>query len=276
MQKIKVHGASIPVLGLGTWTLKDEACADLVSTALSHGYRHVDTAAAYGNETAVGQGIRASGIDRADLFVTTKVWWTDIAPGDLERSAEESLRRLDVGELDLLLIHWPNPEVPLAGSIAALNRVREAGLTRHIGVSNFPTALLAQALDLSDAPLVANQVEYHPYLDQSRVHRACRAAGMAMVSYCPLARGAGLFEDPAVAEAALRHGKTPAQIVLRWHVQQDGVVAIPRTSNPARLAENADIFDFALSEAEMAAISALRSAGQRICDFDFSPIWDAA
>ncbi|WP_048647879.1 aldo/keto reductase [Nitratireductor soli] len=276
MQKVEANGASIPVLGLGTWTLKDAACVALVSKALSIGYRHVDTAAAYGNEEAVGEGIRASGVDREALFVTTKVWWTDIAAGDLERSAEASLERLGLDRLDLLLIHWPNPQVPLADSIRALNRMRETGLTRHIGVSNFTTALLAEAIRLSDAPLVANQVEYHPYLDQDQVWRACRAAGMAMVSYCPLARGSRLFDDPAVAGAAARHGKTPAQIVLRWHVQQEGVVAIPRTSNPARLSENADIFDFALSDAEMAAISALGAAGQRICDYDFSPAWDAA
>lgn len=276
MQKVEANGASIPVLGLGTWTLKDAACVDLVSKALSIGYRHVDTAAAYGNEEAVGEGIRASGVAREALFVTTKVWWTDIAAGDLERSAEASLERLGLDHLDLLLIHWPNPQVPLADSIRALNRMRETGLTRHIGVSNFTTTLLAEAIRLSDAPLVANQVEYHPYLDQDRVWRACRAAGMAMVSYCPLARGGRLFENPAVAGAAARHGKSPAQIVLRWHVQQEGVVAIPRTSNPERLSENADIFDFALSDAEMAAISALGAAGQRICDYDFSPAWDAA
>ncbi|MCR4268805.1 aldo/keto reductase [Nitratireductor sp. ZSWI3] len=276
MQTVNANGASIPVLGLGTWTLRDGACVEMVSKALKLGYRHVDTAAAYGNEEAVGEGLRTSGVPRDDIFLTTKVWWTDIAPGDLERSAEASLARLGVDRIDLLLIHWPNPAIELSGSIRALNRMREQGLTRHIGVSNFPTALLAEAIDVSEAPLVANQVEYHPYLDQTKVHAACRAAGMAMVSYCPLSRGGGLFSEPAVTSAAATHGKTPAQIVLRWHIQQEGVVAIPRTGNPDRLAENADLFDFALSEAEMTAISALRSAGRRICDYEFSPRWDAA
>lgn len=274
MQTVEASGASIPVIGLGTWTLKDKACADMVSRAISLGYRHLDTAASYGNEEAVGEGLRASGAARNDIFVTTKVWWTDIAPADLARSTETSLSRLGLDHVDLLLIHWPNPQVPLADSIGALNLMRERGLTRHIGVSNFPTALLAEALRLSEAPLVANQVENHPYLDQTKIYRACRDAGMAMVSYCPLARGGHLFEEPAVREAAARHGKTPAQIVLRWQVQQDGIVAIPRTSNPERLSENIGLFDFSLSGEEMVAISALRSAGQRICDYDFSPAWD--
>lgn len=274
MQTVEANGASIPVLGMGTWTLKGQACTELVSHALKVGYRHIDTAAAYDNEEAVGEGIRASGVKRDDIFLTTKVWWTDIAGGDLERSAEASLNRLGVDQVDLLLIHWPNPAIELAESVKALNRVRASGAARHIGVSNFPTALLAEAVRLSEAPLVANQVEYHPFLNQDRVYAACRDAGMAMVSYCPLARGGDLFSQPEVAGPAEHYGKTPAQIVLRWHVQQEGVIAIPRTSNAGRLAENADIFDFSLSEEEMRSISALRQRGSRICDYDFSPVWD--
>jgi diketogulonate reductase-like aldo/keto reductase len=276
MYNVNANGAAIPALGLGTWTLKGDDCAKLVTEALSIGYRHVDTAVSYENEAAVGAGLRASGIARNDVFVTTKVWWTDIAPGDLERSAGSSLKRLGIDQVDLLLIHWPNPRIPLEGSIKALNATKSSGLARHIGVSNFTTTLLSQAIALSDAPLVANQVEHHPYLDQTKVLDACRKAGMAMVSYCPLSRGGPLFEEKAVTDAAARHSKTPGQIVLRWHVQQDGVVAIPRTNKLARLAENFAIFDFALSEAEMAAISGLSKANIRICDYDFSPQWDAA
>ena len=276
MHTVEANGASIPALGLGTWTLKGDACAELVAHALSIGYRHVDTAAAYGNEEAVGAGLRAAGLARDEVFVTTKVWWKDLAATDLRRSAEASLARLGLDRVDLLLIHWPNPAIPLDETIAALNRARQDGLARHIGVSNFPTALLRQALALSDAPLVANQVEHHPYLGQDKVGAACREAGMALVGYCPLHRGGGLFEEPAVAEAARAHGKTPAQVVLRWHVQQAGTVAIPRTTRKERLAENAAIFDFSLSPAEMAAISALDGKGSRLCDYDFSPRWDAA
>ena len=276
MHRIKANGADIPAIGMGTWTLKGDQCAELVTAAIDVGYRHIDTAAMYANEDAVGRGIAGSGIARDDIFVTTKVWWTDIAPGDLERSAEQSLARLGLGHVYLLLIHWPNPRVPVADSIGALNRVRERGLARNIGVSNFTTALLDEALRASDAPLVADQVEYHPMLNQDKVHAACRKAGMAMVSYCPLYRGGALFDRPEIVGPARRLGKAPAQIVLRWHVQQDGVVAIPRTTRRERLAENFAVFDFELDAAEMDAISALSSANSRICDFEFSPRWDAA
>ena len=276
MHRIKANGADIPAIGMGTWTLKGDQCAELVAAAIDVGYRHIDTAAMYANEDAVGRGIAGSGIARDDIFVTTKVWWTDIAPGDLERSAEQSLARIGLDHVDLLLIHWPNPRVPVADSIGALNRVRERGLARNIGVSNFTTALLDEALRASDAPLVADQVEYHPMLNQDKVHAACRKAGMAMVSYCPLYRGGALFDRPEIVGPARRLGKAPAQIVLRWHVQQDGVVAIPRTTRRERLAENLAVFDFELDAAEMDAISALSSANSRICDFEFSPRWDAA
>jgi diketogulonate reductase-like aldo/keto reductase len=271
MHKIAANGAEIPALGLGTWTLKGEQCSDLVQHALALGYRHVDTARVYENEAAVGAGIKASPVPRDDIFLTTKVWWTDLAPADLERSAEGSLKQLGLDHVDLLLIHWPNARIRLEDTIKALNRMRERGITRHIGVANFPTKLLARAISLSDAPLVANQVEYHPYLDQTKVHAACRAAGVAIVSYCPLYRSGGLLEEPVILAAASRLGKSPGQIVLRWHVQQEGVAAIPRTTRKERLAENAAIFDFALSDAEMAAISRLTKANRRICDYDFSP-----
>lgn len=274
MHTVDAQGARIPALGLGTWTLKGRQAQAITEAALAAGYRHVDTARAYGNEEAVGAGIAAAGLPRDDLFVTTKVWWTDLGADDLRRSVGQSLAALGLGQVDLVLIHWPNPAVPLPETIEALNAVRADGLTRHIGVSNFPTALLAQAVSLSEAPLVANQVENHPYLDQRKVHAACREYGMAMVSYCPLYRGGSIFSEPPVATAARRTGKTPGQIVLRWHVQQHGVAAIPRTTKIERLKENIDIFDFQLTDEEMAAISGLRVRGRRVCDFDFSPEWD--
>ena len=276
MHRVNANGAQIPAIGLGTWTLRGAECTRMVETALDVGYRHVDTAIMYENEEAVGQGLRASPVPREDIFLTSKVWYTDIAAGKLQRAAEASLKRLCVDYLDLLLIHWPNPRIPLADSIGALNAVRRSGLARNIGVSNFTLPLLAEATAISEAPLACNQVEYHPYLDQSKLLAACRAAGMAMVSYCPIYRGGPLFLEPAVVAAAQAHGRTPAQIVLRWQIQQDGVVAIPRTTRSERLAENLAVFDFALSDAEMAALSRLRSANERICDFDFSPKWDVA
>lgn len=274
MHKIDANGAHIPAIGLGTWTLNGAECTDLVHAAIETGYRHIDTAAMYDNEEAVGRGIARAGIARDELFVTTKVWWTDLAAADLRRSTEQSLDRLGLDHVDLLLIHWPIGMVPLSETMAALNAARDDGLTRNIGVSNFTTALLAEANRLSKHPLAANQVEYHPKLGQTKVHAACRAAGMAMVSYCPLGRGLDLMREPAIADAAKAHGRTPGQVILRWHIQQDGVAAIPRTSRRERLAENLDIEDFELTADEMAAISALGSAKSRICDFDFSPEWD--
>ena len=274
MHRVTGNGANIPAIGLGTWTLRDDAATRLVASALEAGYRHIDTATAYENEAAVGAGLRASGVPRDEIFLTTKVWPPDLAEGDLQRSVEGSLKRLGVDHVDLVLIHWPSKTVPLADSIVALNEVRNRGLARNIGVSNFPVALVEAAVGLSEHPLACNQVEHHPFLNQDRVMAACRKHGLALVSYCPLARGTELFPEAAISEAAARHGKSAAQVVLRWHVQQDGVVAIPRSSNPDRIRENLAVFDFALDPEEVAAIDALRSRAQRICDFEFSPEWD--
>ena len=276
MHRVTGNGANIPAIGLGTWTLRDDAATRLVASALEAGYRHIDTATAYENEAAVGAGLRASGVPRDEIFLTTKVWPPDLAEGDLQRSVEGSLKRLGVDHVDLVLIHWPSKTVPLADSIVALNEVRNRGLARNIGVSNFPVALVEAAVGLSEHPLACNQVEHHPLLNQDRVMAACRKHGLALVSYCPLARGTELFPEAPISEAAARHGKSAAQVVLRWHVQQDGVVAIPRSSNPDRIRENLAVFDFALDPEEVAAIDALRSRGLRICDFEFSPEWDRA
>ncbi|WP_282604405.1 aldo/keto reductase [Pelagibius sp. Alg239-R121] len=274
MHRVSANGAKIPAIGLGTWTLRDEAASELVESAIKSGYRHIDTAAMYENEEAVGAGLRASGLARDEIFLTSKIWYTDIAEGDLQRSVEASLKRLGTDYLDLALIHWPSKSVALADSIGALNEVHTRGLTRNIGVSNFTSTLIEEAVALSTHPLACNQVEYHPFLNQDTVKSACNRHGMAMVSYCPLARGSDLFGLPEVADPAQSHGKTPAQIVLRWHVQQEGVIAIPRSSNAERIRQNFEVFDFALSDDEMAAISALRERNHRICDFDFSPDWD--
>ncbi len=275
MHSVSANGAEIPALGFGTWTLKDKQAEHLVASAVEAGYRHIDTASAYDNEVDVGKGIRRSGIDRDELFVTTKVWHTDLADGRLQQSAADSLERLGLDQVDLLLIHWPPTNGPtVEEAVAALNDAKDRGYARHIGVSNFPTALLARALAVTRHPLVANQCEYHPWLNQDRVLAAVRAACMAFVSYCPLARAGDAFSEPAIADAARAHGRTPAQIVLRWHVQQPGVVAIPRTSNEGRARENIAIFDFELGEDEMSRISALGKQAHRICDFQFGPQWD--
>lgn len=270
----EANGANMPAIGFGTWTLKGEEAARLVKHAIDVGYTHIDTAAMYENEEAVGEGMRAAGKSREDIFLTSKVWSSDIADGDLQRSIEASLQRLGYDYLDLALIHWPSKSIPLADSIKALNEVHSSGMARNIGVSNFPTALIQEAVELSPQPLACNQVEYHPCIDQDKVLAKCREHGMAVISYCPLFRGGDIFDDELVTAIAANHGKTPAQVILRWHMQQDGVGAIPRSTNPGRIRENLDVMGFALSHDDMSRLSAMRSRNERICDFEFSPEWD--
>jgi diketogulonate reductase-like aldo/keto reductase len=272
---VDANGAAIPAIGLGTWQLRGAECGAAVKSAIEAGYRHVDTASMYGNEEAVGEGLRASGVPREAVFVTTKVWPEDLAPADLSRSAEASLRRLGLSEVDLLLIHWPNAAIPLAGSIRALCEARRAGLARHVGVANFTVRLLDEAVAAATEPIAANQCEYHPYLDQSKVRAACRKHGAAFVSYCPIGK-AQVLGEPVIAAIAKAHGRTPAQIVLRWHVQQPGVAAIPKSGDPGRMRENLAVFDFALGEDEMARISGLARRGGRMVSPSWSPRWDAS
>jgi 2,5-diketo-D-gluconate reductase B len=272
MQTVDANGAKIPAIGLGTWELRGRACARLVEQAVRLGYRHIDTAQVYENEREVGEGLRASGTRRDDVFVTTKVWTTHFAPNDLERSTKESLTKLHLSDVDLLLLHWPNPRVPLQETLGALAHVKKLGLTRHIGVSNFTVSLIEQAVAACPEPLVCDQVEFHPYLDQTKVREACGRNGLAMVAYSPVAKGL-IKNDQTLAAIGHAHGKTAAQVCLRWLVQQN-VSAIPRTSRIERLSENIDIFDFALSDEEMGRISGMGSAKGRLTDFGFAPKWD--
>src|SRR6202789_3649673 len=189
MHFVEANGAHIPAIGLGTWELRGRACARRVEQALRLGYRHIDTAQVYENEREVGEGLRGSGVRRDDVFVTTKVWTTHFAPNDLERSTKESLARLRLAEVDLLLLHWPNPQVPLAETLSALAHVRQLGMAKHIGVSNFTVALIEEAVAACAEPLVCDQVEYHPYLDQAKVREACARHGMPVVAYSPVAKG---------------------------------------------------------------------------------------
>jgi diketogulonate reductase-like aldo/keto reductase len=272
MLSVEANGAKIPSIGLGTWELRGRTCARLVEQALKLGYRHIDTAQIYENEREVGEGLRASGVRRDDVFVTTKIWTNHFAPNDLERSAKESLVRLRMPHVDLLLLHWPNPHVPLPETLGALAHARQMGLARHIGVSNFTVALIEEAVAACPAPLVCDQVEYHPYLDQAKVMEACARNQMALVAYSPVARGR-IKNDLTLARIGERHGKSAAQVCLRWLVQQ-GVCAIPRTSRIERLSENIDVFDFALSDDEMAEVSRLATPKGRMTDFGFAPKWD--
>jgi diketogulonate reductase-like aldo/keto reductase len=270
----EAQGARIPAIGLGTWDLRGRTCARMVEEALRLGYRHLDTAELYDNEREVGAGLRASGVARKDVFVTTKIWPSHFAPRELERSAEASLSRLELAQVDLLLLHWPNPQIPLRETLGALCKLKRAGLARHIGVSNFTVALIEEAVKLADEPLVCNQIEVHPFIDQSKVIAACRRHAMLVVAYSPIARG-GVGRDKVLGRIAAAHGKSAAQVSLRFLVQR-GLAVIPRTSRVARLKENLAVFDFVLSEREMAEIAQLAHRDGRIVDYAFSgsPDWD--
>jgi diketogulonate reductase-like aldo/keto reductase len=265
---VEAQGARMPALGLGTWQLDGDVARRMVGYALDLGYRHIDTAQMYRNEAEVGAAIEGSPVPREQVWLTTKIW-----PDNFRAGALKSVRRLRT-EPDLLLLHWPNLSVPLEETMGALNEVKRRGLARHIGISNFNVALIRDALAASEEPLVANQVEYQPYLSQSVVLEEVRANGMALVAYSPLAKGR-VFRDRTLARIGERHGKNPGQVTLRWLLQQDGVAAIPRSSREAHAKANLEIFDFELSEAEMAEIFALAHAGGRQVQVaGFVPRWD--
>jgi diketogulonate reductase-like aldo/keto reductase len=272
MQIVEANGARIPAIGLGTMTLKENVCVDIVSAALRGGYRHLDTAQMYGNEREVGEGMRASGVKRDDVFLTTKVWHNRLAAGDLERSVDESLERLKLPQVDLLLIHWPNAAIPLRETLGALAKVKRAGLTKHIGVANFTVALIEEAVRLSDEPLVTNQIEVHPFIDRTKVIAACRRHGISVTAYCPLARGK-VPGNPTIERIAKAHGKSAGQVALRWLVQQ-GIIPIPRTAKTERLEENLAVFDFTLAPAEMSEIGALARPDGRVVNPAHAPKWD--
>jgi 2,5-diketo-D-gluconate reductase B len=261
---LSAHGAQIPALGFGTSPMTGTLSADTVVTALTAGYRHIDTARKYGTERQVGEAMRASGVPREEIFLTTKVSHENLRADDFARSVEESFKALKVDYVDLLMVHWPNPEIPLQETMPTLAKAKRDGLARHIGVANFPIATLDQALKLCPEPLVALQAEYHPYLDQSKLLAAVRERGLAFVAYCPLARGR-MFQDPVLGEIAKSKGRSIAQVALRWLMQQN-VAAIPRSSHPQRIADNFDVFGFSLSDDEMKRITALKRLNGRIAN----------
>lgn len=275
MSIIDANGARIPSLGLGTYRMDADEVKEIVPAALRLGFRHVDTAQIYDNEAAVGSAIVASGVDRDEVFLTTKVWVSEFAPDRFEASVAESLRKLKTDHVDLLLLHWPfGSDVPRHVQIELLNAVKANGMTRHIGVSNYTTALMREAAALSEAPLVANQIEYHPWLDQSAVVAQARELGMSITSYYAMADGRSPT-DPTLAAIGESHGKTAAQVALRWLLQQDGVGALTKTSKLERLPENFELFDFELTDEEMDRIFAMHSPDGRIVSPEpLMPEWD--
>ena len=255
MEYQTIKGEQVPSLGLGTYRLTGEACVRAVDRALSMGYRHVDTAQMYGNEAEVGRGIEASGVDRAEVFLTTKVWPDDFARERVIQKTKESLRKLRTDYVDLLLMHWPGEGVPLEETLGAMREMQDEGSVLHIGVSNFSPSLVEEAS--RHAEVFCNQVEYHPYKNQDALLKQARETDYLLTAYRPLSRG-GVEGDATLGEIGEVHGKTAAQVALRWLVQQENVSAIPKATGEEHLAANLDVFDFELSDEEMERVSSLR------------------
>lgn len=254
--KITIQGEAVPALGFGTWALRGAACVDSVAHALAVGYRHIDTTEMYGNEAEVGQGIKKSGVAREEIFLVTKVQPHNFAYQRALSSVRESFRKLDAGAIDLLLMHWPNANIPVSETLAALNDLQADGLIRHIGVSNFSPALVTESM--RHATIFSNQVEYHPYKNQDDLIQQAKAEDYLFVAYSPLAEGA-VRDDATLKAIGAAHGKSAAQVALRWILQQ-GLSAIPKAGSNEHRQANWDVFDFTLSEEEMKAIFSLRKA----------------
>lgn len=262
-----LNGVRIPQLGLGTWPMNDAECALTVAAALQMGYRHIDTAENYENERGVGEGIRNSGVAREEVFVTTKFNRKWHSVDGARQACEASLERLGLDYIDLLLVHWPNPDQDrYVEAFQGLVKLLEAGVVRAIGTSNFKPAHLQRLFDLGLVPHL-NQIQLDPYHLRDDLVAIHRARGIVTGAWRPLGCGNAMLADPAITAIAERHGRTSAQIVLRWLVQQ-GFVATPKSSNPVRMAQNLDIFDFALSDAEMAALGKLDRPDPEMFDAD--------
>jgi Aldo/keto reductases, related to diketogulonate reductase len=256
-------GNAIPQVGLGVWQTPNDVAVEAVRTALEAGYRHVDTAAIYGNEDGVGQGLRASGAPRAEVFVTTKVWNENQGYDAALKATKDSLRRLGLEQVDLLLIHWPSPSRGLyVDTWKALIQARKDGLARSIGVSNFEPEHLERIIGETGVAPALNQIELHPRFQQKAARAANEAHGVRTESWSPLGRGL-LLADPVVANIARKHGRTPAQVIIRWHIE-NGLIVIPKSVTPSRIRENFDVFNFALDADDLAAFAGLDDPDGRI------------
>lgn len=272
MHYVDANGARIPQIGLGTMRLNGEAGFAAIKTALELGYRHLDTAAYYGNEKENGEALRASGVRRDDVFITTKVRPNEAKADAFATVVDESLANLQLPYVDLLLIHWPSKEVPIAETVGALCKAKKDGKARHVGVSNFTTALLDEAWAATTEPLVCNQIEMHPFINQDKVIAACAKRGMAVVAYVPIARGKVPGAE-ALERIGQAHGKSAAQVSLRYLIQR-GAVAIPGSTNREHLKANLEVFDFALTDAEMADLGKLNDTNMRVVNPPHAPVWD--
>ena len=270
-EQIEVRGVRVPRLGFGTWLIEDADVEEAVRDALEIGYRQIDTARAYENERGVGRGLQAGGVPREEIFLTTKIFPGDFEPARLTAAAEDSLRALQTEYLDLLLLHWPDPSVPLPSTLGAMVELRERGLIRELGVSNFPAGMLREALE--HAPVFCDQVEYHPFLGQERLLELAREREVLITAYSPLAHGR-VPDDETLRRIGEAHGKSAGQVALRWLLDQPGVSPIPKASSHGRRVENADVFDFELTPAEREQIAALPK-DVRTGNPGWAPDWDA-
>ncbi|RRJ33738.1 aldo/keto reductase [Halocatena pleomorpha] len=257
MKHVTAAGQAVPAVGLGTWQLTGADCYEAVQSAVDLGYRHIDTAQVYGNEREIGDAIGASGVDRDSLFLTTKLGRGSYSYDAVLRSTDESLSKLDTEYLDLLLIHWPVDRLPTAPSLSetidAMNELHQRGKVRHIGVSNFGIDRLHRARTLSEIPILTNQVQYHPFWDQTQLLDYCQIHDVILTAYSPFGHGS-VIGDQTLCEIGERYGKSSAQVALRWLLQQEMVCAIPKASSPDHLKANIDVFDFELTDSEMETI----------------------
>ena len=259
----------MPMVGLGTWKNSDpEACADSVATALDTGYRHIDTAQAYDNEAAVGNGLEQATVDREEIFLATKIWIDNLSYDDVLETAEASLDRLGVDSVDLLYVHWPSRTYDAEDTLAAFNELYEQGKIDRIGVSNFEPEQLAEAIELSDAPIFANQIEIHPLLQQQELRGVCADHDVELVAYSPLARGE-VFDTPEIESIADDHGVSPAQISLAW-LRHHGITAIPKATSGEHIRDNWASLSVSLSDAEVETIDGIDTTDRRV-DPDFGP-----
>lgn len=272
MDYIKREGEWIPKLGFGTFNLTGRKAIGILEFALDVGYRHFDTAQMYENEDVIGKVIGNTNIPRERLFVTTKVWHSNLSKDKFLPSVERSLKSLKQDYVDLLLIHWPNAQIPLQESLEQLAEAREKGYTRLIGVSNFNIDLLRE-VEKSGVKIHCNQFEYHAFLDQRELLNKTREMGCFATAYCPIAQGQ-VANEPILQKIARRHKVSATQVALRWLVEQDDVVAIPKSSQLIRIKQNFDVFNFHLSEEEIRQIESLRDRNLRLINPEFAPVWD--
>ena len=272
MKTISIRGEEIPQLGLGTWQLTGDDCTRAVREALEMGYRHVDTAVAYGNEELVGQALAQSGVSD-EVFLTTKVWREDLGAADVVTSVESSLVKLKRDHIDNVLLHWPNPDFPIEASLDALRSCKERGLIRHYGVSNYPLDLFRKAL-IHDRNVWNNQVEHHVYLEQCSLQQECLGNDAFLTAYSPLARGR-VTEDEVLTEIGAAHDATAAQVAIAWLLQRDVTTVIPKASSVEHLRSNWAAQQIELTSDEVQRIDALRK-DRRLIDPGFAPTWDAS